>query len=102
MPKLEHIQASDTAGLLQAVEAEGACIARDLLPTELCDDLVTDFQQHLDHAPWGVDEIGYQDAFYGDKTKRLHGLFSKSPRMVEVLMQPSLVALANKLLVESG
>lgn len=102
MPKLEHIQASDTAGLLQAVEAEGACIALNLLPAELCDELVTDFQRHLDQAPWGVDEIGYQDAFYGNQTKRLHGLFSKSSRMVEVLMAPSLVMLANRFLVESG
>lgn len=102
MPDLEHIDSKDSDELLRAVNEHGACIARDVLPESLCDELVSDFNHHLSSADWGADEIGYQDAFYGTKTKRLHGLFSKSPRMVDVLMQPAFMALANSMLVESG
>ena len=40
MVELEHIDASDTDALLNAVDEHGACIARNLLPVEWCDELV--------------------------------------------------------------
>ncbi|MFT6011486.1 MAG: ectoine hydroxylase-related dioxygenase (phytanoyl-CoA dioxygenase family), partial [Candidatus Azotimanducaceae bacterium] len=36
---------------------------------------------------------------YGQQTKRLHGLFSKSPKMVEVLTNPLLLQVAREMLV---
>lgn len=102
MPGLEHIDSKDSNALLRAVNEHGACIARNVLPEALCDELVSDFNHHLSSASWGADDIGYQDEFFGNKTKRLHGLFSKSARMVDVLMHPAFMALANSMLVESG
>jgi hypothetical protein len=49
-----------------------------------------------------VDDLGYRDEFYGRQTKRLHGLFSKSPRMQEVLTNPFLLSLARRFLIEPG
>jgi hypothetical protein len=88
--------------ILAAIAAEGACIVEDLLPEPLCDALLADFDPHLDAMEPGVDELGYRDEFYGTKTKRLHGLFSKSPRMVDVLTHPFLIGLAERLFVDSG
>ena len=43
---------------------------------------------------------GNRDNFYGQQTKRLHGLFSKSPRMHEVLTHPLFLSLARRMFVE--
>jgi ectoine hydroxylase-related dioxygenase (phytanoyl-CoA dioxygenase family) len=48
---------------------------------------------------WGMDDLGYRDEFYGQQTKRLHGLFSRSRHMAEVLTHPLLVGLAERLIV---
>ena len=102
MVELKHIDAEDTEAVFAAVNEDGACIARNLLDLSLCDALMADFMPHLDLADWGIDEIGYRDDFYGNRTKRLHGLFSKSSRMVEVLLHPLMRNLAQKLLIDSG
>lgn len=101
MVSLKQIDAANVDEILAAVAADGACIALDVLPHELCDALIADFQPHLDDIPWGTDELGYRDQFYGEKTKRLHGLFSKSPNMETVLTNPLFLALANRLFVDS-
>ncbi len=102
MAELKRLHRGDADGILDAVAADGGCIVEDLLPADLCDALLTDFDAHLDDMALGIDELGYRDNFYGAMTKRLHGLFSKSPRMVEVLTHPLLVTLARRLFVDSG
>jgi len=102
MVALKHIAASNPAEILSAVREDGACIATDVVPAELCDALMADFQPHLEAMDWGVDELGYKNEFYGAQTKRLHGLFSKSPRMVEVLTHPLFLSLARTLFIDSG
>lgn len=102
MVALAQIDAAQVDDILSAVAADGACIALNVLPIELCDALMTDFQRYLDASEWGVDELGYRNRFFGEQTKRLHGLFSKSPRMVEVLTHPLFLSLAQRLLVDSG
>jgi ectoine hydroxylase-related dioxygenase (phytanoyl-CoA dioxygenase family) len=102
MPALRQIQANDTDAILSAISEDGGCIALNLLDHALCDKLLQDFGKHLDDMPWGTDELGYRDDFYGRQTKRLHGLFSKSNRMVEVLTRRPLLEVARKMFVESG
>jgi hypothetical protein len=102
MTELARLAADDRAGLLAALDRDGACIAEDLLPAALCDALLDDFAPQLDALDWGVDELGYKDDFYGRRTKRLHGLFEKSPAMVDVLLNPVLVGVAEALFVETG
>ena len=100
-PTLQQVPASDLAAVAEAVAADGACIARDVLSPADCDALLADFQPHLDAMPWGLDELGYANEFYGRRTKRLHGLFSASPRAVELLTHPLFTGLARRLFVES-
>ncbi len=50
--------------------------------------------------PWGTDDLGYRDDFYGNQTKRMHGLFSKSDKMAEVLTHPVLLDVARKMLID--
>lgn len=102
MVALQQIESTEVDKILEAVRSDGACIAVNVLPEGLCDALIADFQQHLDALDWGSDELGYRDKFYGQQTKRLHGLFSKSGHMVEVLTHPLFLALAQQMFVDSG
>ncbi len=99
LKQIEHTQIDD---ILAAVAEDGACIALNVLSHELCDALMEDFQAHLDALDWGTDDLGYRDKFYGEQTKRLHGLFSKSARMVEVLTNPLFLSLAERMFVDTG
>jgi ectoine hydroxylase-related dioxygenase (phytanoyl-CoA dioxygenase family) len=100
MVALKQIDASQVDDVQAAVADDGACIALNVLSEELCDALIADFQPHLDDMPWGADELGYRDNFYGQQTKRLHGLFSKSQNMQQVLTHPLFLSLAKRMFVE--
>ena len=100
MVSLQQIDASEIESIQAAVARDGACIALNVLSHELCDALIADFQPHLEEIPWGTDELGYRDNFYGQQTKRLHGLFSKSSKMQDVLTHPLFLTLARRMFVE--
>ena len=101
MPGLQYFDAPhDVDAMTAAIDRDGACIAMGLLAPAFCDRLMADFQIHLDRMPWGEDELGYRNEFYGTQTKRLHGLFSKSPHMVDVLTHPLLLEIAKRIIVE--
>ena len=102
MPALREIPATALDDIQQAVTDDGACIALNALAPELCDELVKDFSGSLDDLNWGVDEIGYRNDFYGNRTKRLHGLFTRSSRMVDVLTHDTFLAIARRMLVDTG
>lgn len=102
MPQLERIDCMRVDDILAAVQRDGACIALNLLTAGLCERLLADFNRALDEMPWGEDELGYRNEFYGEQTKRLHGLFSRSPRMVDVLTNPLFLELGRRLFVDSG
>ena len=100
--ELKRIDSHDVDAVVAALDADGACIALDVLPAALCDTLLNDFAPHLGELSWGTDELGYRDNFYGNETKRLHGLFSKSQAMGEVLTHPLFLAVARRLLIDTG
>ena len=102
MVALKQFDKDDIDGIFDAVAADGGCIALNVLEDSICDQLLTDFNEHLEQLPWGVDELGYKNEFYGEKTKRLHGLFSKSKSMVDVLTHPLFLSLAQKMFIDSG
>ena len=102
MVELQRIESTQIDAICGALETDGACIALNVLSPRLCDQLLADFQQPLDALNWGTDDLGYRDDFYGTQTKRLHGLFSHSPHMEEVLTHPLFRQMAQNLLVESG
>jgi ectoine hydroxylase-related dioxygenase (phytanoyl-CoA dioxygenase family) len=100
MPELQTFpQNTPNTDILAAIARDGACIVHDLLNSDFCDAIANDFSNHLESVPWGDDQLGYRDAFYGQQTKRLHGLFSKSPKMVEVLTNALLLRVARDMLV---
>ena len=101
MAELQHLTADDSlTQIADALDRDGACIVEGLLTGEACDDLMADFEPYLNEMEWGVDELGYKDQFYGNQTKRLHGLFSKSRHMADVLTHSKLVGIARTMIVE--
>lgn len=99
MVELVHLQAGDQSGIVAALAEYGGCIVEGLLDHQLCDQLIADFTPHLETMPWGLDELGYKSDFYGSRTKRLHGLFSKSTNMVDVLTHHNILPVAQKFLL---
>lgn len=102
MTALAHVEATDVAGIEAALARDGACIALGVLPDGLCQALLDDFAPYLEAMDWGQDDLGYRDEFYGTRTKRLHGLFSRSSRMVDVLTHPLFLALGERLFIATG
>ncbi len=102
MAALQRIEPTDTQRITQALTDDGACIVCGALARSLCRDLLKDFRPHLDAIGWGDDVLGYPDGFHGHRTKRLHGLFSKSKRMTDVLTRPVFLQAAEALLVDTG
>jgi len=102
MPSLQRFAAGDDpAAIFAALADDGGVIVQDLFDSAFCDSMAQDFAAHLDEVPWGVDEIGYVDEFYGNRTKRLHGLVSRSPLTAQAFLHPLLLAMADHFLVAS-
>jgi len=101
MPELEQIDSRQVGEILAAVQHDGACIALNVLTVAQCDALMQDFNRFLVEMPWGEDELGYRNEFYGEQTKRLHGLFSKSRKMADVLTHPLFLQLGKRLFIDT-
>lgn len=99
MVALKHFRAEDKHGICEAIKQDGACIAEAVISHEMCDQLTADFLPFLNAMPWGDDELGYKSDFYGNQTKRLHGLFSKSPMMEQILTLPSVLDVVKEVLL---
>ena len=99
---LQKIRCENVQGALQALAEDGACILQDAMSHDLCDALLASLEPHVNSMSWGVDELGYRNEFYGERTKRVHGLFSKAPSMVNVLLNPNFLAIARTRLVDGG
>lgn len=102
MPDLERLDVGARAKILDALHRDGACIVLNALDIRVCESLLEDFEPHLDQVAWGANDLGYQDDFHGVKTKRLHGLFSKSAAMGDVLTNPFMLRCAAGLLIDSA
>jgi len=101
MVALQYFTASQLDEVMTALEIDGACIIEDVLSVSLCESLIADFDSYLAEMEVGVDELGYRNEFYGNQTKRLHGLFSKSPNMVEVLTHPVMMQLTQTMFLDT-
>jgi len=100
---LKHFETKDAIDdICEALSRDGACIVDGLLPTKLCDELSNDFLGDLNKVDWGIDELGYKNEFYGEQTKRLHGLFSRSVHMETVLTHPLLLSIIRQILLADG
>lgn len=103
MLALQHFsKEASTPEIGAAILKDGACIVDHVLDSTICDALNNDFLGDLNKVEWGIDELGYRDDFYGNQTKRLHGLFSRSSKMVDVLQNPVLLSVAKSILMADG
>ena len=93
-----HPAGTPVSDILDAVARDGGTIVEGFLSEEEADALANDFQPHLDAAPWGNTHEGLPDTFFGLRTKRLHGLLGRSPRVGPLLLHPTLRALRERFL----
>ena len=106
MPELQHFDVTDDkTKVYAAIQQDGACVVENFISLNVCDVLMKDFGGSLQEMDWGTSELGdagdsySEDGFYGYQTKRLHGLFSKSEAMVDVLLNAYLLKLADHFLL---
>ena len=91
-----HLSAdSSLAEVLSTIERDGACIIDDLIPQNLCDSLLADFNPHIDAASWmNLPKKAPPNAFFGYRTKRFHGLPAISTRVENIFADPLLLQIA--------
>jgi len=80
------------------LERDGGVIVEEFLTPSQVDALASDFEPHLDAAPWCNTEHGDRDEFFGAHTKRLHGLLARSPAFGELVLDPLLHAMCDRFL----
>lgn len=83
---------SSTTDILGAIEADGACIVRDLLKRDELDAIVAET------APWIEASAPGDDGFTGYKTKRTGALISRCPTTRPVVLQSDVLAAARAFL----
>lgn len=87
------------ADVLAALDRDGAGILEGLVSPAEADALAQDFRPHLDAVPFCNTTGTDKDVFFGLKTKRLHGLTARSKRFGELIVHPTLLALAERTLL---
>ncbi|MER7418433.1 phytanoyl-CoA dioxygenase family protein [Micromonospora peucetia] len=94
MAQLTHVTpATALDDVVEILERDGAVIVEDFVDAETLAGLRADLGPGLEAA--GYSESGYD----GQKTKRLSGLFHRSPRhMTSVVLQPQFLGAARRLL----
>ena len=89
---------SPTSEIAGALARDGAAIVEDFLAAEKVDRLFADFVLHLDAAEWSNTGEEDPDAFFGVKTKRLHGLLARSGLFGEIMIDPLLMTMCDHFL----
>lgn len=84
--------------IFETLERDGGVIVKDFLNEATINALHADFNPHLEGASWGDADVDEPDDFFGVRTKRLHGLISKSPEMAEIITRLLLVHMAKHFL----
>jgi ectoine hydroxylase-related dioxygenase (phytanoyl-CoA dioxygenase family) len=70
----------------------GYCIIPDLLPASVLSGLEADLEEDFQHTPFGEGD------FYGYRTKRFGSLLKRSDRSAELVLEPTVLALAKAVL----
>lgn len=77
---------------LKELMAQGYCVIPQLLPAETMSDLVRDLDVAFETTPFG------QGDFYGYRTKRFGRLLRRSATAPQIVMEPTVLALAHAVL----
>ncbi|MEM6708269.1 MAG: phytanoyl-CoA dioxygenase family protein [Pseudomonadota bacterium] len=102
MAELRRHDSSCHDDIAESLRNDGACIAHGFASRALCDAVLEDLAPALADQAWGVDDLGYRADFYGNRTKRLHGLFRHSTRLLPILLHPLMMHLSTTWFVASG
>ena len=87
-----HFQAdADVIGM--TIEQDGYAIIDGLISRPQVDELAAQLRPHIDAVQAGG------SSFLGEKTKRLVGLFSKSPAVQQLAIHPLILAVADRVLL---
>ncbi len=89
---------TDPTEIAAALDRDGAAVVEGFLSPASTDRLVGDFAPHLEAVDWCNTTTGKPDEFHGLRTKRLHGLLARSEAFGEVVGDPLLRALCDRIL----
>jgi ectoine hydroxylase-related dioxygenase (phytanoyl-CoA dioxygenase family) len=96
---LEHFAADTKHDRIHAaLERDGAAVLEGLLQPSRVDALAADLQPHLDAVKWCNTESLDKNEFFGMRTKRLHGLTARTKLFGELIVDETLVSLADRVL----
>jgi len=98
---LERLPAdTDPDKLADLLARDGAVIIEGLIDHRSVERIDAELAPHVEARHPGFD-ASFDDVFYGSNTKRLQGLASKSATFVnEILLHPTLLAVADRVLLE--
>ncbi|MEL7156334.1 MAG: phytanoyl-CoA dioxygenase family protein [Actinomycetota bacterium] len=81
-----------TETLLEAVRTDGAAVITDALPAKVVDTILGELEPWIEATPEGRDD------FAGRRTSRTGALVARSPAVLDVVMHPVTLDLANEFL----
>ena len=92
---------TDPDKLCDILRRDGGLIIENLVDATGVDRINAELEPHVERRSPGFKE-SFDDSFYGANTKRIQGLAWKSPTFVDsILLNPTLLALADQLLLPS-
>lgn len=94
---LTTVAADDAQSIHAALDEDGAVVVTDLFKPDVITAVSESICAALEQVPWcNTAEEGYGEAFFGLKTKRLHGVLQYSPHIESCLMHPLTLAEAER------
>ncbi len=91
--QLAQVPATDIEAIGKALEADGGVIALDYLDQRSLAAAREALAAAIADLPWCNTYNAYEDAFFGQKTKRIHGLLNYGETIERILLHPLPAAL---------
>jgi len=103
MPELVHFKRADPLEhIFAGLNRDGGVVIDGFIDAQVAEELATDFQRELEDVPWGNNDEPERsdatDAFFGYRTKRLHGLIGRSSAFERILTGEFPLACAKRVL----
>jgi phytanoyl-CoA dioxygenase PhyH len=96
-PHLQTISAQQPKDIDHALAQDGAVVVKDLFDTGTIAQISAGINQALEQVPWcNTADEGYGAEFFGQSTKRLHGVLQYCDLIEDCLMHPLTLATAER------
>lgn len=89
---METLNPKDSMPSLEALMGQGYCIIRGVMPVDHVLDTAADLAPHFDRTPHSV------GPFYGNTTRRFHGLLKRSSRIARFVTEPLILDIVRTVL----